>query len=97
LTLFAPLQRPQRGRESEIHNLCPLVPKTHHIKFEKNWSSGYQEEVKNVQMLRHYISCLPSPGGKTSTPRIINFTILVEAFLLYIIMHSVFPPHEEGF
>jgi hypothetical protein len=22
-----------------------------------------------------------------------NFTILVEAFLLYITMHSVFPPH----
>jgi hypothetical protein len=29
----------------------PLVPMMHHIKFEKNWSSGYQEEVKNVQML----------------------------------------------
>jgi hypothetical protein len=27
-----------------------LVQKMHHIKFEKNWSSGYQE-VKNVQML----------------------------------------------
>jgi hypothetical protein len=27
-----------------------LVPKMHHIKFEKNWSSGYQE-VKNVQNL----------------------------------------------
>jgi hypothetical protein len=40
---------------------------------------------------------LPSPGGKTATPRIINFTILVEAFLLYITMHSVFPPLEEVF
>jgi hypothetical protein len=30
---------------------APLVPKIHHTKFEKNWSSGYQEEVKNVQML----------------------------------------------
>jgi hypothetical protein len=40
----------------------------HHIKFEKNWSSGYQEEVKNVKM--------PRPGGKTSTPTIIKFTIL---------------------
>jgi hypothetical protein len=30
---------------------APLVPKMHHFKFEKNWSSGYQEEVKNVQML----------------------------------------------
>jgi hypothetical protein len=30
---------------------APLVPKMHHIKFEKNWSSGYMyHEVKNVQM-----------------------------------------------
>jgi hypothetical protein len=34
----------------------------HHIKFEKNWSSGYQEEVKNVQMLTDYISCLALPS-----------------------------------
>jgi hypothetical protein len=27
-----------------------LVPKMHHIKFEKNWSCSYQEEVKNVEM-----------------------------------------------
>jgi hypothetical protein len=27
----------------------------HHIQFEKNWSSGYQEEVKNVQILTDYI------------------------------------------
>jgi hypothetical protein len=27
-----------------------VVPKMHHIKFEKNWSSGYQV-VKNMQML----------------------------------------------
>jgi hypothetical protein len=27
-----------------------LVPEMHRIKFEKNWSSGYQE-VENVQML----------------------------------------------
>jgi hypothetical protein len=38
----------------------------------------HTKEVKNVKMLT----------GKT-TPRIINFTILV----LYITMHSVFPPH----
>jgi hypothetical protein len=51
----------------------------HHIKFEKNWSSGYQE-VKNVQMLKKPIYHVWSlPGGKTATPRIINFTILVEA------------------
>jgi hypothetical protein len=29
----------------------PLVPKMHHTKFEKNWRNGYQEGVKNVQML----------------------------------------------
>jgi hypothetical protein len=34
----------------------------------------------------------PRPGVKTATPKIINFTILVVAFLLYITMHSVFPP-----
>jgi hypothetical protein len=72
----------------------PLVPKIHHIKFEKNWSSGYQEEVKNVQMLTDTIyHVCPPPGGKTATPKIIHFTILVEASLLYITMHSVFPPH----
>jgi hypothetical protein len=29
----------------------PVVPKMHHTKFEKNLSSGYLEEVINVQML----------------------------------------------
>jgi hypothetical protein len=71
---------------------APLVPKMHHIKFEKNWSSGYQK-LKYSNVNRHYISCLPSPGGKTATPRIINLTFMVEAFLLYVIMHSVFPPN----
>jgi hypothetical protein len=32
----------------------------------------------------------PHPGGKTSTMRMMKFTILVEPFLLYITMHSVF-------
>jgi hypothetical protein len=69
---------------------APLVPKMHHTKFEKNWSSGYQE-FKNVQMLTDTIHhVLPRPGGKTSTPRIMKFTILVEAFLFYITMHLVF-------
>jgi hypothetical protein len=68
-----------------------FVPKMHHTKFEKNWSSGYQEEVKNVQMLTDTIQhVLPRPGGKTSTPTIMKFTILVEAFLLYITIHLVF-------
>jgi hypothetical protein len=67
-----------------------LVPKMHHIKFEKNWSSGYQE-VKNLQMLTDTLNdVLPRPGDKTSTPRIMKFTILVKAFLLYITMYLVF-------
>jgi hypothetical protein len=62
----------------------------HHTKLEKNWSIGYQE-VKNVPMLTDTIHHVwPCPGGKTSTPRIMKFTILVEAFLLYITMHLVF-------
>jgi hypothetical protein len=37
------------------------------------------------------------PWGKTSTLRIMKFTILVEAFLLYITMHLVFyTPVENG-
>jgi hypothetical protein len=63
----------------------------HYTKFEKNWNSGYQEDVKNVQTLidtiYHVWPCL---GGKISAPRIMKFTILVEAFLLYITMHLVF-------
>jgi hypothetical protein len=60
----------------------------HLIKFEKNWSSGYQEKVKNVQMLTDTIYHVwPHHGGKTAT----NFTILVESFLLYItIMYDIF-------
>ena len=63
LTLFAPPQRPQRGRAGnpKFTIYARLVPKMHHIKFKKNWSSGYQEEVKNVQMLTDYISCLAPP------------------------------------
>jgi hypothetical protein len=57
------------GRKPEIHNLCPLVPKMHHIKFEKNWSSDYQVEVKNLQNVnRHYISCLALPWGQNCYP-----------------------------
>jgi hypothetical protein len=40
----------------------------HHIQFEKNWSSGYQEEVKNVQILTDYmfghaLGAKPLPQG----------------------------------
>jgi hypothetical protein len=67
-----------------------LVPKMHHIEFEKNWSSSYQE-VKSVQMLTDITHQVwPHPGGKTSTPRIMKFTILENAILLYITMHLVF-------
>jgi hypothetical protein len=67
-----------------------LVPKMHHVKFEKNWSSGYQG-VKNVIMLTDTVYHVwPRPGGKTSTPRIMKFTILVKAFLPYITIHLVF-------
>jgi hypothetical protein len=45
----------------------PLVPKIHHIKFEKNWSSGYQD-VKNVQMCTLYTSCLAQPWGQNLYP-----------------------------
>ena len=70
---------------------APFVPKMHQIKFEKNWSSGYQEEVKNVQMFTDTIHHVwPHPGGKTSTPRIMKFTIVVGTFLFYITMHLVF-------
>jgi hypothetical protein len=63
----------------------------HHIKFEKNWSSGYKEEVKNVQILTDTIYHVwPRPGGKTSTQLMMKFTILVDTFLLYIAMHLVF-------
>jgi hypothetical protein len=70
-----------------------LVPKTHHIKFEKNWSKGYQG-VKNVHMLTDTIyQVWPCPGGKTSTLRIMKFTILVKAFLvlspfIYFFLHT---------
>jgi hypothetical protein len=43
---------------------APLVPKMHNTKFEKNWSSGYQEEVKNVKMLADTIYVCPPLGAK---------------------------------
>ena len=67
----------------------PFVPKTLHTKFEKNWTGGYQEEVKNVQLLTDMYQIWPRPGARTPTPGITKFTILVEAFQLYITMHLV--------
>jgi hypothetical protein len=46
----------------------PFVPKIHHTKFEKNWSSGYQE-VKNVQMLIDTIYHVCPPLGAKPLPR----------------------------
>jgi hypothetical protein len=91
LTLFAPPHRPQGGAGNLKFTIyILLVPKMYHIKFEKNWSSGYQG-VKNVHMLTDTIYHVwPRPGGKPSTPRIMKFTTLVKAFLLYITMHLVF-------
>ena len=84
---MTPAQMPQGVRKIKFTIYALLVPKMHHIKFEKNWSSGKQE----VNMLTYTIHHIwPCPGGKTSTPRIMKFTILVEAFLLYITMHFVF-------
>jgi hypothetical protein len=44
----------------------------------------------DIKKLKNVPNFLPRPGGKTSTPRIMKFTILVEAFLLYITMNLVF-------
>ena len=60
-----------------------------HTKFEKNWTGGYQEEVKNVQLLTDMYQIRPRPGARTPTPGITKFTILVNAFQLYITMHLV--------
>jgi hypothetical protein len=81
---------PRGSRNLKFTTYALLVPKMHHIKFEKNWSSGY-EGVKNVRMLTDTIYYVwPRPGGKTSTPRIMEFTILVKVLLVYITMHLVF-------
>jgi hypothetical protein len=48
LTLFAP---PKGGRKPEVF----LGPKMLQITFEERWSSGYQKDVKNVQILTNTI------------------------------------------
>jgi hypothetical protein len=67
----------------------PLVIKIHHIKFENNWSSGYQEEVKNVEML----SCLAPLWGQNRYPEDYKFHNFGRSLPVYINIHSVFPPH----
>jgi hypothetical protein len=89
---FLPLPMGPRGVGNvKFTNYVPLAPKIYHIKFEKNSSSGYQKEVRNVQMCtdttHHVWPCL---GGKTSIPRIMEFRISVKVFLFYINMHLVF-------
>jgi hypothetical protein len=46
---FCPAPKGQGIWNSQF--IPPPCSNTHHIKFEKNWSSGYQEEAKNVQLL----------------------------------------------
>jgi hypothetical protein len=41
---------------------APFVQKMHHIKFEKNWNCGYQEEVKKAKMLTDTIYVCPPLG-----------------------------------
>jgi hypothetical protein len=56
-----------RGSENLKFTIYALLfPKIHHIKFEKNWSSGYQEVTcKNVQILTDTIDHVwPRPGAK---------------------------------
>jgi hypothetical protein len=69
LTLFAP---PQGVGNLKFTIYAPLVPKIHHIKYEKSWSSGYQDEVKNVQMCTDIVTLHimfgPALGAK-SLPR----------------------------
>jgi hypothetical protein len=60
---------PQGGRKPEFTIYAPLVLKMHYIIFEKNWSSGYQEEVKNVQMLTDTIYHVCPPLGAKPLPR----------------------------
>ena len=47
-----------------------------HTKFEKNWTGGYQEEVKNVQLLTDMYPNLTLPWGQNPYPgdhQIYNF------------------------
>jgi hypothetical protein len=91
LTLFALPKGPRVVGNLNFTIYVPLVPKMHYIKFEKNWSSGYQEGVKNVQMCTYTTHHVwPRPGGKISNLRILKFTISVEVFLLYITTPLVF-------
>ena len=38
-----------------------------HTKFEKNWTSSYQEEVKNVQLLTHIARRTTHDAQRTTT------------------------------
>jgi hypothetical protein len=52
---------PNVAKQLKFTIYVPLVPDMHHTKFKKNWSSGYQEAVKNVPMLIDCTSCLAPP------------------------------------
>ena len=69
-------QGPRGARDLKFTIYVPLVPKMLHTKFEKNWTGGYQEEVKNVQLLTHYVPNLTPPWGQNPYPgdhQIYNF------------------------
>jgi hypothetical protein len=73
LTLFAPPIGGRGAGHLKFTMYCPLVPKMHHTKFKKNWSSGYQEDVKKVQMLKdtiHVYHVWPPLGAKPLSRRL---------------------------
>jgi hypothetical protein len=53
----------------------------HYIKFEKNWSSGHQEEVKNVQILTDTIYHVCPPLGENRYPEDYKFHNFGKGFL----------------
>jgi hypothetical protein len=60
---------PWRAGVLKFTILVPLVPKMHHTRFEKKWSSGYQE-VTNVLLLTYFIT---DHFGPTQIPK--RFTL----------------------
>ena len=62
-------QGPRGARDLKFTIYVPLVPKMLHTKFEKNWTSSYQEEVKNVQLLTHDAGRKPIAIGHLSLLR----------------------------
>jgi hypothetical protein len=55
LTLFAPPKGPKAAGNLKFSIHVFLGPKMLQITFEERLSSGYQKDVKNVQILTHTI------------------------------------------